>query len=175
MSVQEYIAEAGPEPAKPSGWLGLWIRFSEGMSAFFFAVMFLGFMMQIISRYVLNMPVSWSLELCSIAYIWVVFWSCDILVSERKQILFDLLYNKFPPRVRRVVGIVNTATLGLIFLAAMPGVVDYILYLGRRTTMLLKIPMDLVYFCFVIFMAAVVVRAAIRVYRLSGRLWQAEL
>ncbi|MBL8577677.1 MAG: TRAP transporter small permease [Mesorhizobium sp.] len=175
MSVQEYIAEAGPEPAKPQGWLGLWMRFGEGMSAFFFAVMFIGFMIQIISRYVFNFPISWSLELCSIAYVWVVFWSSGILVSERKHILFDLLYNRFPPRARRVVAIVNTATLGLIFLAAMPGVVDYVLFLGRRTTMLLKLPMDLVYSCFVIFMLAVVIGAAIRVRRLLGREWQAEL
>ncbi|MEP9386453.1 TRAP transporter small permease subunit [Mesorhizobium sp. KR9-304] len=175
MSVQEYIAEAGPEPAKPRGWLGLWMRFSEGMAAFLFAVMFLGFMIQIVSRYVFNMPVSWSLELCSIAYIWVIFWSCGILVSERRQILFDLLYNRFPPRARRAVALFNTATLGLVFLAAMPGVVDYLLFLGRRTTMLLKLPMDIVYSCFVIFMLAVVVQAAIRVRRLLGRQWRAEL
>ena len=59
------------------------------------------------------MPVAWSLELCSIGYIWVVFWSCGILVSERRQIVFDLLYNMFPPRPRRVLAIVNTGTLGL--------------------------------------------------------------
>jgi len=175
VSVQEYIAEAGPEQAKPKGWLGVWARFAEGMAAFLFAVMFIGFIIQIFSRYVLNMPVSWSLELCSIGYIWVVFWSCDVLVSERKQIVFDLLYNKFPPRARRVLAIVNTGTLGLIFLAAMPGVVDYILFLGRRTTLMLHIRMDLVYSCFVIFMLAVVIRAAIRIRRLLGRQWQAEL
>lgn len=175
MSVQEYIAEAGSQPARPSGWRGHWIRFCEGMAAFFFALMFAGFMIQIVSRYVLNMPVAWSLEICSIAYVWVVFWSAGMLAGERRQIRFDLLYNLFPPRARRVLAIVITGTLGVIFLAALPGVVDYVMFLGRRTSMLLKIRMDLVYSCFVIFMIAVIVGAALRIRRLWGPHWRDEL
>jgi TRAP-type C4-dicarboxylate transport system permease small subunit len=170
------MADESPSPtASATGWTRHWKSFSEHVSALLFAVMFAGFMIQIISRYVFNNPVPWSLEICSIAYVWVVFWSCDILVSERRQIVFDLLYNRFPPRARRVLAIVNTATLGLIFLAALPGVVDYVLFLARRSSMLLKVRMDLVYSCFVIFMLAVVINAAIRIVRLLGRSWQQQL
>ena len=35
--------------------------------------------------------------------------------------------------------------------------------------------MDLVYSCFVIFMIAVIVGAAIRIWRLSGRSWRQHL
>jgi TRAP-type C4-dicarboxylate transport system permease small subunit len=169
------VADAAQNDARGRSLMKRWTRFSERVAALLFALMFAGFLIQIVSRYVLNMPVAWSLELCSIAYVWVVFWSCDLLVSERQQIRFDLLYNLFPPRARRVLAIVNTATLGLIFLAALPGVVDYILFLGRRTSMLLKIRMDLVYSCFVIFMLAVIVNAAFRIWRLLGQRWQDEL
>lgn len=170
------VAEESPSPAvSATGWAYRWKLFAEHVSAVLFAAMFLGFMIQITSRYVFNSPVPWSLEICSIAYVWVVFWSCDILVGERKQIVFDLLYNKFPPRARRVLAIVNTATLGLIFLAALPGVVDYVTFLARRSSMLLKVRMDLVYSCFVVFMLAVVINAAIRVVRLLGRSWQQQL
>jgi len=156
-------------------WKNLWTHFSEWVAAALFALMFVGFLIQIISRYVLNMPVAWSLELCSIGYVWVVFWSCNTLAGERQQIVFDLLYNKFPPRQQRVLAIFNTATLGLVFLAAMPGVVDYVMFLGRRFSMLLRLRMDLVYSCFVIFMIAVIVGAAIRIWRLSGRSWEKYL
>ena len=168
-------AGAVEEDKAPRSLTGLWTRFSEWVAAGLFAMMFIGFLIQIISRYVLNMPVAWSLELCSIGYVWVVFWSSGILVSERKQIVFDLLYNMFPPRQRRVLAIVNTATLGLVFLAATPGVLDYILFLGRRSSMLLRIRMDIVYSCFAIFMIAVVVAAAVRIWRLSGRSWAQHL
>ena len=105
-------------------------RGAELAAAAMFAVLFGAFMIQIVSRYVLNMPVSWSLELCSIAYVWVVFWTCDILVRERQHIVFDVLYQKFPPRSRRWVAVANTAALGLVFLAALPGTLDYIHFLG---------------------------------------------
>ena len=169
------VSVAAQADAPARGWKATWTRFSERVSAVLFMAMFLGFMIQIVSRYVFNMPVSWSLELCSIAYVWVVFWSCDILVTERQQIRFDLLYNMFPPKARRVLAIVNTATLGIIFLAALPGVIDYVLFLGRRSSMLLKIRMDLVYSCFAIFMVAVILNAAFRIWRLFGRRWQDEL
>ncbi|MEQ1952861.1 TRAP transporter small permease [Mesorhizobium yinganensis] len=161
--------------APATGWMGRWNRSVEQVSAVLFAVMFAGFLIQIISRYVLNMPVAWSLELCSIGYVWVVFFSAGMLVSERRQIVFDLIYHAIPPRKRRVLAIVNTVTMGLIFLAALPGVLDYVIFLGRRSSMLLKIRMDLVYSCFVIFMLAVIIGSAIRVWRLAGRRWEENL
>lgn len=150
-------------------------RFAELAAAAMFAAMFGAFMIQIISRYVFNMPVSWSLEICSIGYIWIVFWSSNILLTERQHIVFDVLYQKFPPRPRRVLAILITATLGLVFLAALPVILEYLSFLGRRKTMILRLPMDVVYSCFGIFMVAVVVGAAVRLRRLFGADWQKHL
>ena len=52
---------------------------------------------------------------------------------------------------------------------------DYVIFLGRRSSMLLRIRMDLVYACFAIFMVAVIVGAAIRIWQLSGRSWEQHL
>jgi TRAP-type C4-dicarboxylate transport system permease small subunit len=150
-------------------------RFAELAAAAMFAAMFGAFMVQIVSRYVFNAPVSWTLEICSIAYVWLVFWSCNLLLTERQHIVFDILYRKFPPRWRRIVAILNTAALGLIFLAALPTVLDYIGFLGRRKTMILRIPFDYVYACFGIFMLAVIGGAAWRLRRLFGAAWQQHL
>ncbi|QIG48874.1 TRAP transporter small permease subunit [Nordella sp. HKS 07] len=144
-------------------------------AAAMFIVMFASFMAQILSRYVFNAPLSWTLEICSIAYIWVIFWSCDILVSERQHIIFDVLYQKFPPAPRRAVAIANTAAVGFIFLAALPGTLDYIAFLGRRHTMVLHLPFDIVYSCFGIFMIAAIVGAAIRLRRLLSSSWKTHL
>ena len=150
-------------------------RFTELAAAAMFAAMFGAFMVQIVSRYIFNAPVSWSLEICSIAYVWVVFWSCNLLLTERQHIVFDVLYRKFPLRWRRAVAAINTATLGLIFLAATPTVLDYIVFLGRRKTMILNIPFDYVYACFGVFLIAAVIGAALRLRRLAGPNWQQHL
>jgi TRAP-type C4-dicarboxylate transport system permease small subunit len=149
-------------------------RFTELAAAAMFAAMFGAFMIQIVSRYVFNAPVSWSLEICSITYVWVVFWSCNLLLSERQHIVFDVLYRKFPARWQRVVAIANTTMFGLVFLAATPTILDYIVSL-RRSTMILRIPYDYVYACFGVFMIAAVIGAVLRLRRLAGGDWQQHL
>lgn len=168
------MTEAGGAGATRRG--GRLTRLAEWAAAAMFAAMFCAFMIQIVSRYVFNLPVSWSLEICSIAYVWVVFWTCDILVRERQHIVFDVLYVKLPPKVRRLVAIANTAMLGGIFVLALPGTLDYIAFLTRRSTMILHVPMHLVYSVFGIFMIAVICSAAVRLVRLSRRrTWQDNL
>ncbi|MBL9034201.1 MAG: TRAP transporter small permease [Rhodospirillaceae bacterium] len=149
-------------------------RFAELAAAAMFAAMFGAFMIQIVSRYVFNAPVSWSLEICSITYVWVVFWSANLLLTERQHIIFDVLYKKFPPHTQRIAAIANTAMFGLVFLAATPTILDYIMSL-RRSTMILRIPYDYVYACFGVFMIAAVVGAVLRLRRLAGGNWQQHL
>jgi len=150
-------------------------RGAELVAAGLFAAMFGAFMIQIVSRYVFNHPVQWSLELCSLGYIWLVFWSSDLLVEERQHIRFDLLYKKLPARPRRFVAVTNTAALGLVFLAGLPLSIEYILFMGRRSTLILHIPLDIAYACFGIFMVAVVINAVVRLNRLLGPAWRQHL
>lgn len=152
-----------------------WKTLSEAVAAFAFALMFAAFVVQIFSRYVLNAPVSWSLEVCAIAYVWIVFWSCGVLVGERQQIVFDVIYRAINPSRRRWLAIANTSALGLVFLAALPGTIDYVWFLRRRDTMMLQIPMPVVYACFVVFIFAVVLRSGLRVKSLLGTDWQKHL
>ncbi len=154
---------------------GIWRHFTEGVAALGFATLFFAFIVQVVSRYILNAPVSWTLELCAISYVWVVFWSAGVLVPEKRHIVFDVLYHKFPPWARRWVAIFLSASLGLTYLAALPGVLDYIRFLGRRSTMLLHVRMDFVYACFGIFLVAVIAGAALRLWGLAGRHWRDEL
>jgi TRAP-type C4-dicarboxylate transport system permease small subunit len=150
-------------------------RGAELIAAASFALMFGAFMIQVVSRYIFNAPVSWSLEICSIGYIWIVFFTSNVLLTERQHIVFDVLYQKLPPRQRRALAVALTATLGIIFLAALPVILEYLSFLGRRKTMILRLPMDIVYSCFGIFMIAVVVGAVVRLKRLFGVDWQRHL
>jgi TRAP-type C4-dicarboxylate transport system permease small subunit len=156
-------------------WFHRWNSFAEYVAAAFFAVMFVTFIAQVFSRYVFDIPLSWTLEICSIAYIWVIFWSCDILLRERQHIIFDVLYLKFPPRPRRWVAIANTGAVLVLFALALPGTLDYITFLARKHTMVLHVRFDVVYACFGIFMIAAIVGAAFRLRRLLGSSWQSHL
>jgi TRAP-type C4-dicarboxylate transport system permease small subunit len=152
-----------------------WRRFAESVSVVAFAVMFTGFVIGIIARYVFNAPVSWANELCVIAYVWVVFWSSDILLKERQHIVFDVIYNLFPPRARRVLAVFITLSLAFVFLAALPGTASYIDFLHNRRSTAMHIPMQLVFGCFLIFVVAAAIGALRRLWQLLRPGWEQHL
>jgi TRAP-type C4-dicarboxylate transport system permease small subunit len=152
-----------------------WKRFAESVSVVAFAMMFAGFVIGIGGRYVFNTPVAWSNELCAIGFVWIVFWTSDILLKERQHIVFDVIYGLFPPRARRILALLITLSLAILFLAAIPGTVDYTYFLRLRHSMLLRVPMQIVFGCFLIFMIAVVVNSIIRIWQLLRPGWERHL
>lgn len=146
--------------------------FSESFAVVAFAVMFGCFVLGITARYVFGDPISWTNELSVVAYVWVVFWTSDILVRERQHIIFDVLYELFPPRVRRFLAIFVTLSLAVTFIAVMPGTIDYVDYLRVRKTTLLRLPMQFVHVSFLLFVIAVAANALVRLWRLCRPGWE---
>lgn len=155
--------------------LTVWRRFAESVSVVAFVAMFAGFVIGVGGRYLFNEPVAWSNELCAIGFVWIVFWTSDILLTERQHIVFDVLYHAFPPRVRRVLALFITLSLAILFLAALPGVLDYTWFTRTRYSNILRVPMILVFGCFAIFVVAVIVNSVIRVVQLLRPGWEAHL
>ena len=137
--------------------------------------MFFGFVAGITARYVFDAPLSWANELCVIAFVWVTFWTSDILLKEREHIVFDVLYNLMPPTIRRIVAIFITLSLAAVFLAALPGTLNYIEFLHTRHSTQLQVPMQLVFGCFLVFVIAVVISAVRRLWQLLRCDWQRRL
>jgi TRAP-type C4-dicarboxylate transport system permease small subunit len=155
--------------------LAVWKRFAESVSVVAFALMFAGFVIGVGGRYLFNTPIAWSNEICAIGFVWIVFWTSDILLKERQHIVFDVIYNAFPPRVRRVVALFITLSLALLFLAVLPGTLDYTLFLRTRYSMILRVPMQLVFGCFLVFVIAVAVNSILRIWQLLRPGWEKHL
>ena len=150
-------------------------RGAELVSAALFAAMFGTFMVQVFTRYVLNDPVTWTLELCSLAYVWGVCFTAGALVREREHIAFDLLYQHVRPERRRRLAIVNTGIVTALFLAGLPGTIDFVDFMGRMRTLDLRIPFNIVFSCFVLFLVLTVLFGIARLRRLLGPRWREEL
>jgi hypothetical protein len=65
--------------------------------------------------------------------------------------------------------------VGGIFLYALPAAVDYILFLWRERTPVLRLRLDYIYACFAVFMLAVIIRMAYRLVLLAGARWRQGL
>lgn len=152
------------------------LRFlAELVAALLFVAMFVAFLVQVFTRYVLNDPIAWTQEFVLFAYIWIVFWCGAFLLREKDHITFDMLSTALPMRARRTLGIVLTAVVGIAFLAALPGNVDWIAFMAIERTPILRVRYDWLYSIFALFMVGVIVASALRIRRLCRHGWRHEL
>ena len=148
---------------------------AEAISATVFAAMFLLFLAGVFARYVLGKPLVWSDELIMIIFLWTVFVTEALVITEREQITFDAFYDLLGERGRRVIQASGALVVAAMFLAALPTVLDYVQFLRRERTNALQWRLDAVYFCFVVFWVAVIVRAAMKLVRLAGPNWRQQV
>ncbi len=145
---------------------------AASVSGIMFVLVFLIFNYKIATRYLEHDEAAWADEISVILFIWIIFWANSFVVREREQITFDLIYRPLPPRSKRIFAIARHLLIGGIFLWALPGSIDYILFLWRERTPVLGLRLDYVYACFGIFMIATVVRSAISLYNLARPNWR---
>lgn len=138
---------------------------AENVAAAMLAAMFLTFLLQIVSRYVLVSPLGWTLELCLTLWIWIVFWGNAFIVRERDHVTFDLFYLAVPSGVRRVLALVSAAAIAVGFAVALLPTWDYIDFLKIKKSATMKIPLRTVFSIYALFMVAVILRAVVRFVR----------
>jgi TRAP-type C4-dicarboxylate transport system permease small subunit len=146
-------------------------RAAEIVSAALFAAMFFAFVLQVVSRYVFDAPISWTLEVCSISYIWIVFFAGATIVRPQQHITFDMLYGALPPGWQRLFAIFTTGCVLILFVICLPGTVEYVHFVSRKATLILDLRLDLVYSCFLIFMIGTIAFSALRLRVLFSRRW----
>lgn len=148
---------------------------AELVAAAMFAGLFGTFLIQIFTRYVLNTPTAWTQELTLVLYIWVVFWTCSFILHERDHIAFELISGSLPPRGRRVLALAATVLTIVAFAIAVPPSFDFVSFMKIVRTPVLRLPFDLVYSVFLVFLVSVIAAGLWRVAKLCGRGWREEV
>ena len=148
---------------------------AEWVSGAMFAAVFLIFNYKIATRYLEHDEAVWADEVSVILFVWIIFWASAFIVRDREQITFDLAYRPLPQRAKRIFAIARHLLIGGIFLWALPGSIDYILFLWRERTPVLNLRLDFVYACFGIFVVAVTVRSFVSLVLLLRQNWRAHI
>ncbi len=141
-------------------------RGTEFIAAAMLAAMFLTFVLQIFSRYVLLEPFGWTLELCLALWVWIVFWGNAFIVRERDHVSFDILYLAVPRKARQILALVSAAAIVVAMAWSFLPTWDYIDFLKIKKSATLKIPMRTIFAIYGIFMIAVALRYAWRFVRI---------
>lgn len=140
-------------------------RGTEFIAATMLAAMFLTFLLQIFSRYVLVTPFGWTLEFCLILWVWIVFFGCAFLVREKDHVTFDIFYLSAPKKLRQILALITCLAIIIGMGWALLPTWDYIDWMKIRKTATVKIPftgekipLRTIFSIYAVFMVALIIR-----------------
>ena len=145
-------------------------RRAENFIALVLAALFVSFLIQIVFRYLLNLPLGWTVEFVAIAWLWGILFGYAFVVSESEVIRLDILYALFPSGLRRTLDVLTGLACAGIFVWTLPAVWDYVTFMKIEKTAYMKLRFDWVFSIYIPFAIAVIIRSLMQVWRgLSGR------
>jgi TRAP-type C4-dicarboxylate transport system permease small subunit len=139
--------------------LGAWLHArAENLLAAMLAVMFGVFLIQIVFRYVINLPIGWTQEISVVMWVWLVLFGTAFVVRDYEEIRFDILYGTVSERTRRVMVVICALAVVALFSISLPAVLDYIGFMKVEKTAYLKIRFDWLYSIYGIFAIVTIIR-----------------
>lgn len=150
-------------------------RAAAGVSTLSLGVVFVLFIFGIGMRYLFDRPVGWIDEAVTVLSVWSMLWTAAFVLRWSEHISFDIVFvNVAPPRQRLMLLVAHVAFVALM-LSALPGMVDYTLFLWRERTDMLQMRLDFVYAIFPIFFIVIVLRQMRTIWRLASAGWRTEI
>jgi TRAP-type C4-dicarboxylate transport system permease small subunit len=133
-------------------------RRAENALAAMLAIMFVAFIIQIVFRYLINLPIGWTQEITVIMWIWLVLWGAAFVIRESEEVRFDIIYGTASAKARRVMCVVTAIGIVALYGISLPAVVDYVAFMKVESSAYLKIRFDLLFSIYVVFAVAIIVR-----------------
>ena len=137
--------------------------FANFITATMLAVLFFTFLLQIFSRYILKAPFGWTLELCLILWLWIVFFGCSFAVRDQDHVKFDIFYYATPKKVQLIFSIISAIGVIVIMGYSFLPTIDYIDWMKMRKTTTVKIfnnkiPLSYIFSVYGIFLLSVIIQ-----------------
>jgi len=138
---------------------------AEGFCGLLLVLMFLCFMVQIISRYVFNSPFGWTDEASVFFWVWGTLWGAAFVIRERNEIRFDIFYSSLSEKVRARAAVITGICCIALFAISLPATYSYVRFLKVERAAYLPIRLDYLYSIYVIFAVAAIARYCMVVYK----------
>ena len=98
-----------------------WLRHAaEGVAAAMLVALFAVFLVQIAARYVFNVPMGWTVEVCLTLWLWIVFWGGAFCLRPADHIRFDVLYLSVNRPTQRIFGAIAAVMIVAAFASQRP-------------------------------------------------------
>lgn len=128
------------------------------VAALLLASVFAVFILQILFRYIFLMPVGWTVEWVTIAWVWVILFGAAFASTNGEMIRLDFVYLAVSPGLRRVFDVITGLTCASILAWTLPASLDYVLFMDIERTAYLRWPFSWVFAVYVPFALAMILR-----------------
>ncbi|GAB1483243.1 TRAP transporter small permease subunit [Treponema sp.] len=125
-----------------------------------FCALFLSFLTQIVARYFFR-PLLWPEELSLICFVWTALLGALYTKRDNSHVAFSMLYDAVSPRIQTFMRIAGNALMLFAFLLAFVPSWDYVNFMAYKKSDVLLIPMNIVFFPFMVFLVDMMVRVVI--------------
>lgn len=115
------------------------------------AIIFFSFIVNVVSRYIFNKPVNACYELCLAGLLWTLLLSAPYAVRNHNNVAFTLIYDRFDARGQLILRLLGTGFLLFCLIRMFYPCADWVLFMKRKHTAVLKIRYDILYFPFIVF------------------------
>jgi len=133
-------------------------QMADAVAAGMLAAIFVVFIVQIVARYILNLPLGWTVEVCLSLWLWLVLWGSAFCLSDNDHVKFDLMYHMVRPRIRRVFAAVSALALVMALVAALPDSWSYVDFYKIKKSATLRIPLNYIFIIYIFFCLALIAR-----------------
>jgi TRAP-type C4-dicarboxylate transport system permease small subunit len=139
-----------------------------------FVTLFSVFLIGIFFRYFLK-PLTWTLELSLMCFIWTSLLGGLYAKRDNSHVVFTMIYDAVKPLTQIWMRICGHSLLVISFLIGLVPSWKYVLFMGYKKSNVLKIPMDVVYMPFVIFLAFMIGRYSLDIYHDVRKLMKGDI
>jgi TRAP-type C4-dicarboxylate transport system permease small subunit len=143
----------------------LFIRdiFEVYVPAISFITMFLTFILQVFSRYVLHHPFTWTQEIIVLGFIWTVIFGACYTMRCGTHVKFTMIYDQLPPRRAAIVRMLGDIIVIVTFASLVIASFNYALFIGYHKTPVFRIPYTILFMPFVYFLCSIIGYTAVEI------------
>ena len=128
-----------------------------------FITLFLAFLLQIFYRYFL-VPLTWPLELTLLCFIWTALLGGLYADRDDSHVQFTIIYDMAKPKTQLWMRLIGNFMLFASFCIALYPSYDYVAFMAFKKSNVMKIPMNLAYSPFVVFLAFMIGRLGYKLF-----------
>lgn len=123
---------------------------------FSFAVMFVAFIMQVFFRYIIRHPLTWTMEIIVIGFVWTVVFGACYTMRYRSHVKFTMIYDRLSPVPAAVIRMFGNIIIIVTFASLILASYNYSFFISFQKTAVFRISYIFIFMPFVYFLCSII-------------------